>query len=166
MSVWPEVVGPIIAAKTRPLHINRGVLTLQVQSAPWAHQLNLFKAQFLTTIAQKVGPQVVQDLRWRIGTLQPESASPGPVGAADAAAKTSNEELPALENFERQAIDTQVRVIADPRLAARIASTLEARRRRERWLREQGWSPCQRCGCLHDPTPASPAWCPICQQQT
>jgi len=165
MSIWPEVVGPITAAKTRPLHINRGVLTVQVHSASWAHQLNLFKAQFLSTLAEKVGPRVIQDLRWRIGSLTVEQEDTLPRRTTRERGSPPPTHLPELAPAEELAIASQVKVISDAGLAARMSRMLKTRRRRESWLRQQGWSPCSRCGSLHAQETPPTALCPVCQQQ-
>ncbi|MEB3285318.1 MAG: DUF721 domain-containing protein [Candidatus Sericytochromatia bacterium] len=165
MALWPEVVGPIISEKTRPLYVNRGVLTIQVHSAPWAHQLNLFKSQFLTTLAEKTGARIIHDLRWRIGTSPADTAAPEGPPSRSRRLAPETADWPDLAGYEQQAITAQVKVIEDTRLAERIGAVLQIRRRREHWLRQRGWQPCARCGCLHEPVEGAAPMCPVCAQQ-
>ena len=45
--IWPEVVGPQIAAATRPLHVRDGILFVATKSSTWAHELIFRKAAIL-----------------------------------------------------------------------------------------------------------------------
>ena len=50
MALWPDIVGDVTAAKTRPLYVNRGTLVVHVASSAWAHQLSLLKPRLLALI--------------------------------------------------------------------------------------------------------------------
>lgn len=81
---WPEIVGPDIAAHSRPERLAGGELTVVAESSAWATQLRLLSGQLLAAIARSVGPDVVARLRvtgptgpdWRHGPLRVTGRGP------------------------------------------------------------------------------------------
>lgn len=65
MNAWPELVGENIAAHTRPVKYDAEALILIIQcdSTGWATQLRLMQTRILHTIARKVGPDVVAQVK-------------------------------------------------------------------------------------------------------
>jgi predicted nucleic acid-binding Zn ribbon protein len=61
---WNAVVGPAVAANTRPLAFKRGVLNVAVRSNAWMQQLTFLKPQLLENLKQTLGEASVQDLRF------------------------------------------------------------------------------------------------------
>ncbi|MFC7528987.1 DUF721 domain-containing protein [Actinoplanes sp. GCM10030250] len=59
---WEKVVGPDIAAHSRPVKLDGGVLTVEAESTAWATQLRLLAATLLRKIAAEVGHNVVTRL--------------------------------------------------------------------------------------------------------
>ncbi len=59
---WEKVVGPDIAAHSRPIKIEGGVLTVEAESTAWATQLRMLTATLLRKIAGEVGHNVVTRL--------------------------------------------------------------------------------------------------------
>jgi hypothetical protein len=160
MASWSEVVGEATAARSRPLHVNRGVMVVKVASAAWSQQLSLLKGRYLEALARRVGAGVIHDLRWRVGALD-QAEEPG-----EAPRPRSHRREPAplpgppAEVVSR--VETHVGVIRDPRVAERVrrawlraASVQEARR-------VAGWQPCEACGILHDPAADGSRRCPPC----
>ncbi len=56
---WEKVVGPDIAAHSRPVKLEAGVLTVEAESTAWATQLRMLTARLLKQIAAEVGHKVV-----------------------------------------------------------------------------------------------------------
>ena len=44
---WDELVGPGIAAVTRPLRVSEGTLFVAVKTSPWMMELNMMKADLM-----------------------------------------------------------------------------------------------------------------------
>jgi hypothetical protein len=152
MALWPDVVGEVTAARTRPLHVNRGTMVVAVASSAWANQLNLLKGRYLEALAGRVGPGVIQDLRWRVADLAagPEAGGDG-AGLVDVKLTARDQRpQPTLDEAEQAAIARQVAQIEDPKLAARMNKVLTSQAARRQRLKELGWIACQRCGVLHD----------------
>lgn len=60
---WERVVGPDIAAHSRPVKLEGGELTVEAESTAWATQLRLLAGTLLARIAAAVGHNVVLRLR-------------------------------------------------------------------------------------------------------
>ncbi|WP_460775349.1 DciA family protein [Microbacterium sp. GXF7504] len=61
---WSEVAGEDTAAHTRPVALERGILTIQCDSTAWAKQLKLMRAQIVTRIGQRYPEAGVEDVRF------------------------------------------------------------------------------------------------------
>lgn len=59
---WEAVVGPDLAAHSRPVALADGVLTIEAESTAWATQLRLLTAVLLVRIASEVGRDIVTKL--------------------------------------------------------------------------------------------------------
>jgi len=59
---WERVVGPDVAAHSRPIKLEDGTLTVEAESTAWATQLRLLAASLLQRIAAQVGHNVVRKL--------------------------------------------------------------------------------------------------------
>lgn len=156
MALWPAIVGDVTAARTRPLHVNRGTLVVAVASSAWANQLSLLKSRYLDAFAKQVGAGVIRDLRWRVADVAAggdpaDTEGNGPVRLALSPTRAMPQAPPTpLSEAEQAAIARQVAGIGDAQLAKRMESVLAGQARRRARLGKDGWVPCQRCGVLHD----------------
>lgn len=161
MALWPDIVGEVTAAKTRPLHVNRGTMVVGVASSAWANQLNLLKPQLLASLESRVGAGVIRDLRWKTGPWDDDPAGAGP---APVFGKRKLPDAPPLPPEEQQAIAELADAIGDEKVKSAVERALLAQAERRRRLAAAGWKPCDRCGVLFDPAPAPPPLplCPMC----
>jgi predicted nucleic acid-binding Zn ribbon protein len=60
--MWESIVGPELAAHSRPVKLEQGELTIEAESTAWATQLRLLAAKLLARIADGVGSGVVAKL--------------------------------------------------------------------------------------------------------
>lgn len=60
---WDQVVGPDIAAHSRPVTLADGELTVEAESATWATQLRMLNRTILARIGTHVGHNMVTKLR-------------------------------------------------------------------------------------------------------
>lgn len=82
---WERVVGPEIAAKSRPVKLEDGELTVEAVSTAWATQLRLLSSGILARIARHVGPDLVRRIRvhgpaapsWSHGRRRVRGRGPG-----------------------------------------------------------------------------------------
>lgn len=85
-SAWPEIVGENIGRHTRVVMYNEKKRQLHVESdsTAWATNLRLMQSAILTTIAKRIGPDVVAELKiygpkapsWRHGPLHVKGRGP------------------------------------------------------------------------------------------
>jgi hypothetical protein len=76
MLIWDEVVGPQIAARTRPEKIRDGVLEVCVDQPTWMQQLQLIKPQILAKLNARLGDGGLREIYLKRGKVTP------PAGAA------------------------------------------------------------------------------------
>jgi len=66
-SAWPEIVGPQLAANTRPAHIENRLLTAYVSHPLWLMELRgAMSAEILSRLQAKFGKTVIANIRWSI----------------------------------------------------------------------------------------------------
>jgi predicted nucleic acid-binding Zn ribbon protein len=65
LEAWGDVVGPRIAAVTCARRIERGVLFVSVDNAPWRAELMLHREEIARKLNAAVGNDVVHEIRFR-----------------------------------------------------------------------------------------------------
>lgn len=74
---WPSAVGAIVAAQTRPLTLNRGVLKVATASAAWAQNLVFERQRILTKLNQATALDIT-DIRFSPAQWQEKSLTTFP----------------------------------------------------------------------------------------
>jgi predicted nucleic acid-binding Zn ribbon protein len=64
---WASLVGPDIARHAQPVSLRNKILTVSVDHPTWHFAMRSLKAEFLAKICQRIGPQIVRDIVFRIG---------------------------------------------------------------------------------------------------
>ena len=59
---WAEIVGPEIAARTKPVHLSRGRLLIECDHDVWRTELSFLKPEILKRIAEVEGDGVVKEI--------------------------------------------------------------------------------------------------------
>lgn len=60
---WEEIVGPAVAAHSRPVSLNRGTLTVAVDQPGWATQLTYLESDLRRRIDEVAGAGAVERVR-------------------------------------------------------------------------------------------------------
>jgi len=106
--IWDSVVGPQIAAHTRPLKIREGVLEVCVDQPVWMQQLQLMKRQILAKLNASLGEAALRDIFLKRGKITARNAP------------SVRQNLPwqqvTLDDREKQQIQQMVEAIGDPKL--------------------------------------------------
>jgi predicted nucleic acid-binding Zn ribbon protein len=68
--VWEEVVGAAVAARTRPLRIINGTLTVAVSSAPWMQELRFMTGMMKDKLNSRLGGQFVREIALKAGKVE------------------------------------------------------------------------------------------------
>ncbi len=69
ISAWPGVVGDQIARRTEVVDLKFHTAVVKVSGAMWIQELNLLKRQILARIAERIGADMVRDIRFVNGRL-------------------------------------------------------------------------------------------------
>lgn len=64
---WREIVGPEIAAQSRAVDLEAGVLVLEADHGAWRQELSLLLPEILEKFNARFGPGTVTEIRWRGG---------------------------------------------------------------------------------------------------
>ena len=75
--IWDDVVGPQIAARTRPERIRDGVLEVCVDQPAWMQQLQLLKPQLLARLNERLGDGSLREIYLKRGTVSAKPAGKG-----------------------------------------------------------------------------------------
>ncbi len=65
VGLWPQAVGPKIAAVTHPERVEDGKLFVQVESPTWRMELILIKSQIIDRLNREIGSRVISDIIFR-----------------------------------------------------------------------------------------------------
>lgn len=114
--VWPEVVGPAISSRARPLRIINGILTVAVSSGPWMQELTFLKGMIREKLNGQLGATVVKEIVLKSGRVEKEV----PVAVAEAPRKKR------LTARQLAFIDEQSAAIADPEIRAEFVALMRA----------------------------------------
>lgn len=68
-SAWPDAVGPKIAARTRPVSLNRGVLKVAVADSGWLMELNFLKREIVEKLKEAAPEAEIADISLFVGPL-------------------------------------------------------------------------------------------------
>ena len=64
---WAEVVGPEVAARSTPVALNAGVLSIRTDGAAWASELTLLQRSIAEKVDSYLGGGVVREVRVSAG---------------------------------------------------------------------------------------------------
>ena len=79
--IWKDVVGPQIAARTRPVRIRNDILEINVDQPAWMQQLQLMKPKILFQLNHQLDKATIKDLylkRGKIDTSPFKKSEPPP----------------------------------------------------------------------------------------
>ncbi|RRD35592.1 DUF721 domain-containing protein [Leucobacter sp. OH2974_COT-288] len=68
---WEEIVGPQVAARTKILYLEDGVITVQAQSQTWVTELRRLRGQIVANINDRYGAAKIVDVQ----VLPPQTVS-------------------------------------------------------------------------------------------
>jgi predicted nucleic acid-binding Zn ribbon protein len=127
LTEWSELVGPKIAARTRPDGVTERLLWVEVATSAWMHELNMLRPQLLKGLLERVGePTLFDDLRFRLtgrnrkdpvmlrsGRKPAPPPRPEPVPATGAARERIVREVSQVDDEELRELIARVRITHD-----------------------------------------------------
>jgi predicted nucleic acid-binding Zn ribbon protein len=127
LTEWADLVGPKISARTRPYGVDNRVLTVEVASSAWMHELNLLRAQIFNGLVERLGePRLFDELRFKLAggrgaaALRPRPparpaapARPLPPPATGLAREQIIREVEKVDDAELRELIARVRIAND-----------------------------------------------------
>ena len=117
--LWPEVVGPVVAARAMPLRIIKGTLTVAVSSGPWKQELTFLKGMMIEKLNERLGGEVVREIVLKSGQVDRDAG----------VTPTPPEEVPRkkrLTTRQLSFIDEQSAAIPDQEIREAFAALMKA----------------------------------------
>jgi predicted nucleic acid-binding Zn ribbon protein len=71
LNCWEKAVGEGVAEKTQPVSVKNRVLRVKVVNSVWMQELQFMKELIMQKIHQETGKNILQDLRFFIGEIEP-----------------------------------------------------------------------------------------------
>lgn len=154
-SLWAEVAGPEIAAVTRYVAVNEGVVKVTVTSSVWAQDLSAQATKLRRALNRRLGAEVASSLRFTAAMprvrRQEESVESSVLEAPDLEAIT-------LEPGDLAIVEEELAEL-DPELRDSIRTIRLKELKLQQYRRLKGWHECASCGAWYPPEDAD---CPIC----
>jgi hypothetical protein len=159
-AAWPDVVGTVVAARTRPARLRDGLLTVWTAGSAWSHQLSFLEPVILESLRSLVPGAGIKRLRFMVASgrtrqlLDNAAARKSPVARAASSAVRGVDDAQRARDFEEA--NDPAAIVA--RLRARQGA-LDARRTRD------GWSRCRTCANWMPPDSSQGAECVRCSEE-
>ncbi|MEG3638693.1 DUF721 domain-containing protein [Magnetococcus sp. PR-3] len=112
---WHRAISPHIAQHTEPVRLNKGVLTVRVDSASWAQELSFLKTELLQHLNQALPEPIVADMKFVQGPLKRRQQRP---------TKPPKTPLPPPRPDEQEKIRAIVADVTDEKLKETLYRTL------------------------------------------
>ena len=143
MDLWPEVVGPTVATRSRATKCRDGVLTVSVAGSVWLQQLTMMRLEIVRLFAQRVGPDAVTDIRFTAHGWSEWPTDDTP--RADRARPTGRLDLSGtLPAQQQQHLETALADIPDDALRQQAGRVMAKAELRQNALKAKGWKGCTR----------------------
>ena len=66
--IWNQIVGESVSQNAQPSAFKGRLLLVEVNSSVWMHQLQFLKEDIIRKINETMGEEVVEDIKFKIGT--------------------------------------------------------------------------------------------------
>lgn len=120
--VWLAAVGPRIAARTRPLRVERGALVVRVESPVWGHELGFLADAIVARLRERRVD--VARLVFAVGPIEPPRAlRPGRVRVVPALATLPDDLEATLAAVPDESLRGAIRAAARANLAWQVERT-------------------------------------------
>lgn len=68
-AIWKNIAGDKAACHTKPVHLRKKCLIVNVDGSSWLYELTLKKDSLLSGLKDKLGEDKIKELQFRIGEL-------------------------------------------------------------------------------------------------
>jgi predicted nucleic acid-binding Zn ribbon protein len=153
--LWPQIVGPQMAAASEARSVRGGVLAVIARNSAWNQEIAFQKPLILRRFRERLGESFVKDLRCSVGAVRGVVEPP--------ASRTPPEEEVRRIQLPQSELDRirEASRTGDPELAQAIRRALTHEAQLRHWQLAHGARACPRCGAAFR-TPQD--LCPACRQ--
>ena len=127
-AAWPRIVGPDVAANSRPLEISGDTLLVLTRSSAWSQQLSFLSERIVAAVHEFATRASIVKVRFRVGRIN--TATPRHIARSKRSARAQ-----AVES--RPQGETLEEVLESFRAGVTAAQRAKA---------GSGWKECRRCG--------------------
>lgn len=120
--VWKEAMGEPLCRHARPVAIHNGTLVIAARDSAWMQELQFMKGEIKKKLNRHLGPKVIHDVRFKIGSWKDEDGEKD--GEAEEAVALNDG--PELDPSVVAQAEAAASVISDPRLREQMLRTLLA----------------------------------------
>ena len=153
--LWPEIAGEELARRAEARSVRAGVLVVAVSSSVWSQEIAFQKRLILRRYKDKLGADVVKDVRTISGAMTAATSAARP----SAAPPRGEVAAIVLSDDERERIERVVGSMS-PDLADPLRRTLIREAQHRVWNLTHGARECPGCGAAHR---SATDRCPACR---
>jgi hypothetical protein len=160
-AAWSDVVGPAVAARTRPAGVRNGILTIWTAGSAWSAELSFLEPSILANLQSIVPNAGVTRVRFSVASGRTKRLLDGAASRAPHAARsTRSREDETIDDADAQrdagSENDPAAIVARLRDRQRA---LDARRARDGWMR------CAACGAWTPPKTTQDLRCVRCAEE-
>jgi hypothetical protein len=107
LGAWNEIVGATVAMHSQPRSIRNRILFVDVTHSTWMQQLQFLKPTLLEKVNTFLGEPLIQDIRFKLGRILPNTPSPSKTDhrrKADLSEETRERIEKVLQNIEDEEV--------------------------------------------------------------
>jgi len=67
--IWDQAVGAPIAMNAKPDAFKDGILSVNVSSSTWIHQLKFLEKEMISNLNTQLGTSIISSIRFKIGKI-------------------------------------------------------------------------------------------------
>jgi hypothetical protein len=160
-AAWADVVGPAVAARTRPAGVRNGILTIWTAGSAWSAELSFLEPSILANLQSIVPDAGVTRVRFTVASGRTKRLLDGAAARTPQAARSARSlESDAVDDADsvRDAASAQDPAAIVGRLRDRQRS-LDTRRARDGWIR------CTACASWTPPLTTQELRCVRCAEE-
>lgn len=144
-SKWSDIVGKQLSVKSDPMYIKNGILYICVEGSGWLQQMNFYKKEITVKANEVLNGFYIKGVYF-VNKKIPEKIK---ISDIDETEKINNLSIIPLENGEIYKIKEAISKIEDIELKKKIYRLMVKEKKKEKYLLENGYKKCGKCGILH-----------------
>ncbi|BDU49435.1 DUF721 domain-containing protein [Haliovirga abyssi] len=143
---WVDIVGKNLAKKSFPLFVKEDVLIIGVTSSIWSQQMLFLKNQIIKNSNLKLNGEYIKNIRFKVSKYEKT------INYIEKKQKVKREKIDfnniSIQPFEIKQLKKAIEFIKDDDIKRHIYKVSVLNKKREKYLLENGYKKCEKCGEL------------------